>query len=183
MARRAICSTRRTTDAPDSMHRNLAIAGALCAAFLAVTSSANADVQLAIENNGDTVSLQGNISSTAHESILARSVAEYYNWDHLQPTIHERYTAEIPTMEEYQGRFDNNSVMLTFTLNEGHLQLTSETDESPQQLIPIGNSKFISTDRSVMYQFYRPRNDKDGAIKWVRITQPSGNDTWCERVM
>jgi OOP family OmpA-OmpF porin len=60
------------------MHRNFAIAGVLCAAFLAGTSSANADVQLTIENNGDTVSLQGNISSTAHESILARSVAEYY---------------------------------------------------------------------------------------------------------
>ena len=60
------------------MHRNFAIVGALCAAFLAGTTSANADVQLKIENDGDTLTVQGNISSTAHETILARSAAEYY---------------------------------------------------------------------------------------------------------
>jgi OOP family OmpA-OmpF porin len=60
------------------MHRHLSIAGALCAAFLAGTLSAQADVRLTIENDGDAISLKGDISSNAHESILARSVAEFF---------------------------------------------------------------------------------------------------------
>jgi OOP family OmpA-OmpF porin len=60
------------------MQRIFSIAGALCAAFLAGTLSASAEQQLAIENDGDAISLQGHISSAAHETILARSVSEHF---------------------------------------------------------------------------------------------------------
>jgi OOP family OmpA-OmpF porin len=60
------------------MHRNIAISGALCALFLAGQVSADADGRLMIENDGDAVSVNGTISSTAHETILARSAARYF---------------------------------------------------------------------------------------------------------
>lgn len=114
---------------------------------------------------------------------IARSVAEYYHWDYLQPTIHNRYTPEILTIKEYQGRFDNNSEILSFNLNEGYLWVTSEKDKTPKKLIPVGKSEFISTDSSVKYGFYRPRENKNGDIKWVRVIQASGQENWCERVL
>ncbi len=114
---------------------------------------------------------------------IARAVAEYYKWDYLKPTIHDRYTAEIPTIGEYQGRFDHYSEILTFNLNEGYLWVTSEKEQTPKKLVPVGNSQFISIDSSVKYEFFRPRGNKDGDIKWVRVTQASGQENWCERVL
>ncbi len=114
---------------------------------------------------------------------IARAVAEYYDWDHLQPTIHNRYTSEISTIKEYQGRFDNNSEILTFNLNEGLLWVSSEEAKTPMKLIPVGKNEFISIDSSVKYEFYRPRHNKNGDIKWVRVIQASGRDNWCERVL
>lgn len=114
---------------------------------------------------------------------IARAVAEYYHWDYLQPTIHDRYTSEIPAIGEYQGRFDHHSEILTFNLNEDYLWVSSEKEETPMRLVPVGNSQFISIDSSVKYEFFRPRGNKDGDIKWVRVTQASGQENWCERVL
>lgn len=114
---------------------------------------------------------------------IARSVAEYYQWDYLQPIVYQAYSSEILTIRDYAGKFNNNSEILTFTFKDEYLWVNSEKYNAPVKLIPVGFSQFISINDSVKYEFYRKRGSKKGIYKWARVIEPSGRGNYAERVL
>ncbi len=114
---------------------------------------------------------------------IARAVAEYYQWDYLQPTVYKTYSLNISKIKDYEGNFDNMSELLTFSLEGNFLWVTSKNHNTPVKLFPVGNSEFISTDDSVKYEFYRPRSVNEGDFRWVRVITPSGQDNYAEKVL
>lgn len=57
------------------MLRIIAVAGHLCALLVPAATWGNEHAQLTIDHDGNTISVQGTISSTAHESILLKTLA------------------------------------------------------------------------------------------------------------
>jgi OOP family OmpA-OmpF porin len=60
------------------MQRGIALFATFCALLSAHAPAAGGDTRLAIEFDGETISMAGAISSDAHELILARTIAEYF---------------------------------------------------------------------------------------------------------
>lgn len=115
---------------------------------------------------------------------IARAVAEYYNWDHLKPVIHKKYTKKIASMGEYEGKFEleHSPKALSFHLKNDLLYIAEENDKEPIALTPIGNSSFISVKNGNKYQFYQPRNNPNGKIEWVQVVLPNGQQNWHKKV-
>lgn len=113
---------------------------------------------------------------------IARAVAEFYQWDYLQPTIHMPYKAEASELENYTGHYLNNDKKITFSVDNNALTIKLKPSDNPQTLTHIGPGEFISTEDSVKYQFLRPRGESTGPFVWLRITSNGGSDSYVEKI-
>jgi len=112
----------------------------------------------------------------------ARAVAEYYHWDYLQPNQHDAAEVTNATITAYKNKYQNESQIFDFTVKDNALWVQNSPTSTPQKLIPIKNSGFISTADSTRYDFYLPRDGSSDVYQWVRIISPSGQNAWYEKV-
>ena len=112
----------------------------------------------------------------------ARAVAEFYKWDYLQPTVHQKHIIDSADLSNYVGQFNHNNDLLGFEVQDNALVLTFNSSAKQQWLIPIGKSEFISTEDSVKYQFLLPRGNSSNAYEWLRITSAAGKDDYAGKV-
>lgn len=112
----------------------------------------------------------------------ARAVAEFYKWDYLQPTVHQKHIIDSADLSNYVSQFNYNNDLLGFEVEDNALVLTFNSSAKQQRLIPIGKSEFISTEDSVKYQFLLPRGNSSDVYEWLRITSAAGKDDYAGKV-
>ncbi|MEM9301203.1 MAG: serine hydrolase domain-containing protein [Pseudomonadota bacterium] len=113
---------------------------------------------------------------------VARAVAEFYEWDYLQPEIHPRVAIAAAELAGYAGEFDLNGTELAFSVEDGGLVMKHEAKPEPTTLTPIGPGTFMAPEASVRYQFLKARQNSDGTFVWVRVTAAGGSEDYAGRV-
>lgn len=113
---------------------------------------------------------------------IARAVAERHEWGHLKPKVSSAHSLEPEAMDGFLGSFDYHSDVLTFSLKGGSLWVASKNNKTQTQLTPVADTQFISADDSTAYHFLKNRSGTIKYYKWIRITEPSGNINFAQKV-
>lgn len=113
---------------------------------------------------------------------IARAVAEYYEWDYLQPTTFPAHVLKPEQLKPLLGSFNHNSDELTFAIKSDSLWVSSKNNQVQVRLTPVGETKFISVDDSRTYQFYKNRSGDIKYYKWVRVTEPTGDFNFAQKI-
>lgn len=104
---------------------------------------------------------------------ISRAVADEYDWDLLKPNVYTALALEEKELRRFVGKFGDgkeNGDVIQFEIKNGSIHLTAKAKEE-EKLVPIGESKFISPEQYITYEFLE---GKDNSIKWVRVVHESG---------
>ena len=99
-------------------------------------------------------------------SYIARSVAQEYNWDFLQPTVYEPFRLPVDKIMTLTGKFSGGDKEMIFEIHNKNL-VVSDAQNNKSKLIPVGEKKFILNESNNLYEFLTDENNK---INYVRIT-------------
>lgn len=99
-------------------------------------------------------------------SYIARSVAQEYNWDFLQPTIFKSFKLSVDEIMTYVGKFSGGDKEMVFEIYNENL-VVSDIQNNRTKLIPVGEKKFILKETNNLYEFLTDKNNK---VNYVRIT-------------
>ena len=103
-------------------------------------------------------------------SYIARTIAATYNWDFLQPIVHESTIVDETEVSKFTGEFTGGDEVLEFELVEGTLDFLNGADLA-SKLVPVAENKFLQPNDNTLFEFLK---DKDGEVKYVRMTKADG---------
>ncbi len=103
---------------------------------------------------------------------IARTVAQHYDWQPVQPKMYRRYELTPQQPGKFTGVFgkaSGNENQYVFEVKNGQLHLVSDAEE--KQLIAVGEHKFIDTVKNTTFEFL---TNNEGKVSWLRVTLESG---------
>lgn len=112
---------------------------------------------------------------------LARAVAEYYQWEGLEPKKYSPIHEGKNLKSQFSGTFELDEKRLSFSVKNGNLTLTIQPQNLLIKLVQVSSNEFIDPATLTKYQFLKARNNSDGRYVWLRITQPGGMENYANR--
>lgn len=105
---------------------------------------------------------------------IARTVAQQYGWEPIQPNVYQRYnidSKQLPSLAGTFGKPSGNEVQHVFAVKGKQLHLISNVDGGTAPLVAVDNYKFIDPASNTTFEFLP---SKTGEVNWVRVTLESG---------
>lgn len=127
-----------------------------------------------VQNRQALVIMTNNDNGFNLMAAIARTVAQHYGWEPIQPKVYQQYdidSKQLPRLAGTFGKLSGNEVQHAFIAKGDQLHLALNVESGTAPLVAVSDYKFIDPASNTTFEFLP---SKTGEVNWVRVTLESG---------